>query len=549
VKTRALPLLLVAGLAGTLSRPTPAQETPQASFGATVEVRVVNVDVEVTDRDGVPVNGLEKGDFELLVDGKPVEITNFDRATRPVPPSAPAAEPAAAAPAAGAAGSERPKLTVWIDDLHLIPAHRNRVLKELASLLEDQETLGVEIGIVRYDRGLQILRVPGDRSRPIEQVIGEITRKTATGLLSESARRIAFSEIDDLLHQRQGCGLRSEMEAAAERYAAPLRNDTLSSYRALEDFVASLAGLPGRRALLYVADALPLDPGQEAFLYVDQVCPGPGGGTYRTGNLALQLRDVSSAANAAGVTFYTYDAGGLPVGIDAGSFSRGLDAGSAMVARSNNQDSLQTLASDTGGRALLNANRVAALVEQIHEDISTAYSLGFSPTGPADGKAHKIEVRVKREGVIVRHRDSFTDRPNSARRTDQLMAALRFGGGENPLGVQLEVAPSKPDGKELLELPLHVLVPAKGLVFQPGEDGVVQVEVAIAVSDDRGRSAPVQRRTFSVERSKLGADVATAVLRIPFDLKLRRGPTNLAIAVRDMAGDTSSILRSALDLR
>ena len=57
--------LVAAGLAGNLF----AQDAPQASFGAAVEVRVVNVDVQVFDRDGVPVNGLEKGDFELRVDG------------------------------------------------------------------------------------------------------------------------------------------------------------------------------------------------------------------------------------------------------------------------------------------------------------------------------------------------------------------------------------------------------------------------------------------------------------------------------------------------
>ena len=42
-----------------------------------VEVEVVNVEVVVTGPDGVPVQGLTRDDFELLDDGKPVEITNF----------------------------------------------------------------------------------------------------------------------------------------------------------------------------------------------------------------------------------------------------------------------------------------------------------------------------------------------------------------------------------------------------------------------------------------------------------------------------------------
>jgi len=39
------------------------------------------------------------------------------------------------------------------------------------------------------------------------------------------------------------------------------------------------------------------------------------------------------------------------------------------------------------------------------------------------------------------------------------------------------------------------------------------------------------------------------VLRIPFDLKLRAGPTNLALSVRDAIGDVTSYLQHSLDLR
>ncbi len=548
-----IPALLAAGLAGSLF----AQDLPQGSFGAAVEVRVVNVDVQVVDRDGVPVDGLEKGDFELLVDGKPVEITNFARSTRSFaapPAAAPAAgEPAAPSEPVAAASSvnagPRPRLVVFLDDLHLIPAHRNRVLAELDGLLEDQEKLGVDVGIVRFDRSLQVLRAPGDRRRPIAEVLAEEAKRSASGLLGATARQAVFAEIEDL-YGRWKCTYVDQMQAAVERYAGPQRQDALDSFNALKDLTASLAGLPGRRALLYVADALPLEPGQDAELFITQLCGMGNGGTHNFGNLALDLHEVSAAANGAGVTFYTYQAGGLPVPTDAGGFTGGLDAGNAMVARGNDQDPFQTLASDTGGRVLLNSNQLEPLVEQLAEDITTAYSLGFTPGGPADGKAHVIEVRVRREGVRVRHRDAFVDRPAGAERGDRLMALLRFGGaGENPLDLQIQVAPFKAAGKEEIELPLRILVPASRLVFTPGDDSAVNLEIALAVSDDRGRSAPVQRRAVTVRRSALAADLAKAVLRIPFDLKLRRGPTNLALSVRDVVGDTTSYLQSSLDLR
>src|SRR6266852_1703677 len=43
----------------------------------TIEVRVTNVDVVVTDRQGNPVSGLTKDDFQLFENRKPQTITNF----------------------------------------------------------------------------------------------------------------------------------------------------------------------------------------------------------------------------------------------------------------------------------------------------------------------------------------------------------------------------------------------------------------------------------------------------------------------------------------
>jgi len=550
VRTTCVSLAVLAGVFAPLLAQEP--EAPRASFGGQVEVRVVNVDVVVTDRDGIPVQGLGKSDFELLVDGKPVEIRYFDRASRPVPPSAEPFQPAEAAPGVSVAPPERPQIMVWIDDLHLIPAHRNRVLKQLARQLEDQETLGIEVGIVRFDRSLQLLRRPGDRSRPIERVLDELARHSGSGLLSASAQSLVFSEIEELSRQRGGCqDNRQEMLEAAYRYAEPLRNDAADSLSALRDFIASMAGLDGRKAILYVADALPLYPGQEALLYLNQICPNSGSiVTDRPQrNFAVELRDTSAAANDAGVAFYTFQAGGLPVFTDVSRPSGGLDAGNAMVARANDRDTLTGLASDTGGKAVTDGNQIAPLVEQLVQDFTTSYSLGFSPEGPADGKVHPIEVRVRREGVKVRTPDSFTDRSNVERRGDRLLAALRFGGNQNPLGVQIEVAPVKPAGKGVIELPLRLLIPASQLVFPPVEAPVARIEVALAVADDRGRTAPVERRTLTIERSKLAADLGDAVIRVPFNLKVRQGPTTVAIAVRDLIGDTESLLSHSLDLR
>lgn len=378
-----------AGLvAALLALPSAAQEGPSGTFGETVEVRVVNVDVVVTDRDGRPVTDLTQEDFVLEVDGRPVEISNFARIAAehtasaapaptpapPAPPPTPATAPVPPAPAPPADESTRLRLAVWIDDLHTLPAHRNRVLHELGSLLESQRAAGADLLLARFDRSLELVRNFGELSRPLADDLAVLSRSAATGVFGEAARRSAFEEIETI-YASDRCSRVGDMMNAAMRYAEPLRHDSLVALNALRGAVRALAGMPGRRALLYVADGVPLVPGQEAFLYIDQLCAGKSASDAKE-SLINDLHHLAAEANAAGVTFYTLQAGGLPVGGSVENFGPGLDSVGAFAARANLSDPLNQLASATGGRALLESNRLAPLIEGLARDLDSGYSLG-----------------------------------------------------------------------------------------------------------------------------------------------------------------------------
>ena len=66
---------LLCGLVGGASGQEEA--APQSIFSEVLDVRVVNVEIVVTDRDGIRVSGLEAEDFELLVDREPTTIDYF----------------------------------------------------------------------------------------------------------------------------------------------------------------------------------------------------------------------------------------------------------------------------------------------------------------------------------------------------------------------------------------------------------------------------------------------------------------------------------------
>ena len=69
------------------------------------------------------------------------------------------------------------------------------------------------------------------------------------------------------------------------------------------------------------------------------------------------------------------------------------------------QDGLRALAQETGGIAAVNRNDFKGIFDQIVQENSTYYVLGYyAPNERRDGKFHKIEVKVKRPGVTVRTR-------------------------------------------------------------------------------------------------------------------------------------------------
>ncbi|HEY4564566.1 MAG TPA: hypothetical protein VIJ36_16400, partial [Thermoanaerobaculia bacterium] len=73
---RAWPLALLLSALSLSSAARAAEDVPP-SFGESIDVRVVNVEAVVTDRQGKRVNGLKPEDFRLRVDGKEVPVEYF----------------------------------------------------------------------------------------------------------------------------------------------------------------------------------------------------------------------------------------------------------------------------------------------------------------------------------------------------------------------------------------------------------------------------------------------------------------------------------------
>ena len=119
-----------------------------------------------------------------------------------------------------------------------------------------------------------------------------------------------------------------------------------------------------------------------------------------------QLRATINAAVRSNVSFFPVDARGLvamaPLG-DANRASPGgigmFSGGTAMAMVSNfqrSQDTLYSLAADTGGKAMLDNNDLAAGIVQAQQAITSYYVLGYYPTNTTpDGKFRRIKITLK----------------------------------------------------------------------------------------------------------------------------------------------------------
>src|ERR1035438_8742303 len=118
----------------------------------------------------------------------------------------------------------------------------------------------------------------------------------------------------------------------------------------------------------------------------------------------------------------------------------------AQAAFQGQQESLYTLASDTGGKALLDQNDLSLGIQQAQKDMVSYYILGYYSTNAAlDGRFRRIQVKLARNATAkLDYRSGYFagkdfKQFNSSDRERQLQEALMLGDPVNDLTVAMEV--------------------------------------------------------------------------------------------------------------
>ncbi len=204
---------------------------------------------------------------------------------------------------------------------------------------------------------------------------------------------------------------------------------------ALETAARMLANLPEKKVLVYIS-----------------------GGVSKSGiDNQAQMEASINALMKANVVMYPLDARGLmadpPGGAASTAGSRGTGAfngsnyNSQRATINGSQETLTTLAADTGGKAFLDSNDLALGIKMAQQSMSSYYILGYyTSNSKEDGKFRKISVKLTNGNTSARleHRQGYYSdkdwhRMNGEDKEQQLKEAIAAGDPVTDLPLALEV--------------------------------------------------------------------------------------------------------------
>lgn len=479
--------------AALLTAPAPAQTAAPASpFHFTANSNLVLISVVVRDRQGRLVKYLTRDDFELREDKKPQRLLTFDFENVDTAPAVPVPTRTAAPHSAPPAPTTHVAVTPGLNHRRLVV-----LFFDLTGMQPEEIEQAVESG----EKYVRQQMLPAD-------LVAVASLGTSLQINQDFT-----SDRDTILHalaalnptEQAGMeqGSTGSTEGQPDSGSSYTPDDTEfnvfnTDYRleAIESLAQMLAPIQAKKSVIYFA-----------------------GGMSKTGiENETELRAAINAAVRSNVALYTVDTRGLqalPPGGEAQNASLqgvGPYSGQSTLnqydSNFDSQETLATLASDTGGQAFFDNNNFAPVFTRVQNDTSAYYILGYHSTNPVQNGAFRhVTVRLRKPGLRLTYQAGYYApadfrHMNQSGREQQLEDELNSQLPENALPFYLatgyfQLASNRYFLSANLAIPGFELPPPA-----PGKQPA-QIDVAALVEDANGNEVGHLR-----DRIRLKADSA-----------------------------------------
>lgn len=476
---------------------------PMADAQFKSESNLVILDVTVKDKAGNALTGLKKEDFVILEDGKPQQIGVFEfqklSSDAPAPPKV-AANKIAAADGKATVGKGAPvvlakpdvkggiryqdrRLVVMLFDMTSMEiAEQARVQDSAIKFIKEQLKPADLVSIFSFASTLKVEQDFTDDKDRLEEVVRSFKIGEASALATDGG------DGDDANGEDNGTAFNPD-ETEFNIF------NTDRKLAALESAAKMLGALPEKKALVYFSN-----------------------GISKSGmDNQAQLRSTVAAAVRSNVAFYPIDARGLIASAPGGNANTAASRGNSMftgarqgglrAATENQQDTLVTLAADTGGKAFMDDNDLSLGMAKARDDVESYYIVGYySSNGANDGKFRRVQVKLANASLNAKleYRSGYYAQKTfskftSADKESQLQEALLLGDPITDLPLAVETDYFR-IARDKYYVPVSVKIPGSeiSMLKKKGAEST-EFEFIGQIRDEKGKLAGALRDGIPVK--------------------------------------------------
>lgn len=511
------------------SQPAKSQPNDDAPLVFKTGARLVVADVTVKDSKGNTVNNLKRSDFAIYEDNSKQDLEVFEPqmlSMEPEPPPDLKLDDQLKLP-------EIPKTTITFEAPGKVQYHDKRLMV----FFFDFSSMAVEDQLRSQEAALDFLNKKITKADEVAVMLYTSTINVLTDftddrdVLTDVIKGLPIGEATELAGLADTGSCQGEDTGAAfvadETEFNILNTD--QKLAALENAAKMLANLPEKKVLIYMS-----------------------GGVSKTGvDNQAQLEASVNALMKANVVMYPLDVRGLmadpPGGAASTAGSRGTGAfngssyNSQRASINDSQETLTTLAADTGGKAFLDSNDLALGIQLAQQAVSSYYILGYYTSNTKeDGKYRRITVKLTngmsarltyREGYYA---DKDWHRMNGEDKEQQLKEAISAGDPitDIPLALQADYFRIGPTS---YFVPVSVRVPGSVVeLAAKGNAATTQIDFLGQIQDETHNTVGNVRDFIKISLdSENKARAAKAIYQYDAGFTLEPGRYKMKFLVRE----------------